>query len=487
MQEQVDRAARLREEADVQEQMGRAAEVALVFEDVRFSYPDGGGEVLHGASASVPVGAFALLTGDTGSGKTTLLRLAKREISPVGSLSGSIRVMGCDVAGMDERRSAQTVGYVFQRPENQIVCDSVWHEMAFGLENLAVPRDVMRRRIAETCSYLGMEPWFRCQTDALSGGQRQVLALASVLVMKPSVLLLDEPTSMLDPVAERRFLALLYQLNRELGVTVVVATHAPERLAAYATMRLHLAEGRLARKEMPGAETPPLLSPRASERPALAKPCVTLSEVWLRYERTADWVLRGLGLGVAAGGVHALVGNNGSGKSTVLSVMAGVMRPQRGAVRNACSKSQALLPQDPKALLACQSVREELLEWAGERGDAALDGLLATLGLGTEVLDRHPYDLSGGQQQLVALGKLLATRPRLLLLDEPTKGLDEPGRQAVARVIERVARQEGATVVLATHDQRFVRQVADTVSLLFDGQVASTEPVESYVAHAWLY
>lgn len=462
------------------------AQEALVFKDVHFSYPDVGEEVLRGASAQVPQGAFVVLTGDTGSGKTTLLRLAKREIRPVGKLSGHVSVMGSDVAATDEHESARMVGYVFQRPENQIVCDTVWHEMAFGLENLGTSRAVMRRRIAETCSYLGMEPWFHAQTDELSGGQRQVLALASVLVMKPSVLLLDEPTSMLDPVAERRFLALLFQLNRDLGVTVVVATHAPERLASYATMRLHLAGGLLEERPL---EAPQAARPigRREVADTLAKPVVSVSDAWLRYQRTGEWVLRGLSLQVHPASVHALVGNNGSGKSTVLATMAGVLKPQRGSVRNACRRSQALLPQDPKVLLSCPSVREELLEWMPESANAeALENVLATIGLPASLLDRHPYDLSGGQQQLVALGKLLVTEPRLLLLDEPTKGLDKPSRAAVAAAVTKVVRA-GVAVVLATHDMDFVRQVADTVSLLFDGQVAVTEPVERYLAHLWLY
>jgi len=331
-----------------------------------------------------------------------------------------------------------------------------------------------------------MEPWFRAQTDALSGGQRQVLALASVLVMKPSVLLLDEPTSMLDPVAERRFLALLFQLNRDLGVTVVVATHAPERLASYATMRLHLADGRL--EELPFDAPAVDHACRGLDMPtATAKPVASVSDAWLRYQRTDDWVLRGLSLQVRQAGVHALVGNNGSGKSTVLATMAGVLRPQRGSVRNECRRSQALLPQDPKVLLSCPSVREELMEWMPPTASAtALDQTLATVGLPASLLDRHPYDLSGGQQQLVALGKLLVTEPRLLLLDEPTKGLDEPSRAAVAAVVTKAAR-EGVAVVLATHDMAFVRQVADTVSLLFDGQVAVTEQIDKYLSHLWLY
>lgn len=461
--------------------------VALQFKDVAFSYPCNDQKVLRGASASIPRGAFALLTGSTGSGKTTLLRLAKREIRPEGSLAGSVLVEGQDVATMDEHASAQAVGYVFQRPENQIVCDSVCHEMAFGLENLATPRDVMRRRIAETCTYLGMESWFRDNVDELSGGQRQVCALASVLVMQPKVLLLDEPVSMLDPVAERRFMALLYQLNRDKGITVVVATHAPERMAAYATMCLRLENGQLTERPLDECVQAKGETHAAPRQPQTGSAAVRLADVWMRYSRDGQWVTRGLSLDVQDASVHALVGNNGSGKSTVLSLIAGVVRAQRGKVRNGLLASQALLPQDPKMLLACQTVGEELTEWVPEgKRKEALKEVLAVTGLQAELLGSHPYDLSGGQQQLVAFGKLLATHPKLLLLDEPTKGLDASGRTAVVQVVSRV-RDEGTTIVVATHDLDFVRQVATTVSLLFDGQIAVTEPVDEYFAHTWLY
>ena len=471
----------------MQSQLGQEPVPALEFENVSFSYPQGEREVLRGASLCVPHGAFALLTGDTGSGKTTLLRLAKKEIRPEGNLAGTVRIDGRDVGDMDERASARAAGYVFQRPENQIVCDSVWHEMAFGLENLAMPQDVMRRRIAETCSYLGMEPWFRSKVDELSGGQRQICALASVLVMQPGILLLDEPASMLDPVAERRFMALLYQLNRDKGITVVVATHSPERMASYATMCLHLADGKVEECPVPSEAASQAEHAIASTKAPSAGHAVALDDVWLRYTRDAPWVLRGLTIGVAEGSVHALVGNNGSGKSTILSLVAGVIRPQRGKVRNAHRNRQAYLPQDPKMLLACQSVREELVEWvAPSERQETLAEVMALTRLPEEVLDSHPYDVSGGQQQLVALGKLLATRPRLLLLDEPTKGLDSVARSAVAQAVMR-AREGGATIVVATHDLSFVREVATTVSLLFDGQVAVTEPVDAYFAHAWLY
>ena len=460
---------------------------ALEFDRVSFSYAGATSPVLLDASFAVPEGAFALLIGATGSGKSTLLRLAKPEIAPAGRLGGSVRVFGTDPRELGAQASARAVGYVFQSPDAQIVCDTVWHELAFGLENLGVPEPEMRRRVAETCNFLGVEPWFRARTAELSGGQRQVLALASALAMRPRLLLLDEPTSMLDPLAEKNFLSLLFRANRELGVTVVVATHAPWSMVDYATCAFALEGGsvRVAPLSEVVAE-PPLEVPAAPVR-SIKKDALLADDVWYRYDRDARWVLRELDLAVGEGEIRALVGSNGCGKSTLLSALAGVVRPARGRVRNGLASSQALLPQAPKALLSCETVADELKAWsrAGGYGRAEVDAALARLGL-EDAADRHPYDLSGGQQQLLALEKLLLARPRLLLLDEPTKGLDRAERERVARRLAE-ARDDGATVLLATHDMGFVRAVADRVSLMFDGGITCTEPTDEYFANSWLW
>ncbi len=460
---------------------------ALEFDRVSFSYAGATSPVLLDASFAVPEGAFALLIGATGSGKSTLLRLAKPEIAPAGRLGGSVRVFGTDPRELGAQASARAVGYVFQSPDAQIVCDTVWHELAFGLENLGVPEPEMRRRVAETCNFLGVEPWFRARTAELSGGQRQVLALASALAMRPRLLLLDEPTSMLDPLAEKNFLSLLFRANRELGVTVVVATHAPWSMVDYATCAFALEGGsvRVAPLSEVVAE-PPLEVPAAPVR-SIKKDALLADDVWYRYDRDARWVLRELDLAVGEGEIRALVGSNGCGKSTLLSALAGVVRPARGRVRNGLASSQALLPQAPKALLSCETMADELKAWsrAGGYGRAEVDAALARLGL-EDAADRHPYDLSGGQQQLLALEKLLLVRPRLLLLDEPTKGLDLAERERVARRLAE-ARDDGATVLLATHDMGFVRAVADRVSLMFDGGITCTEPTDEYFANSWLW
>lgn len=215
---------------------------AIEVRSLSFAYPDADAAVLEGLDWSVSQGAFALLVGGTGSGKSTLLSLLKPEIAPAGTRSGELRVLGEPVADMDVRASVERVGYVFQDPENQIVCETVWHEMAFGLENLGLARDEMRRRVAETSYFFGLEDWLHRDTDTLSGGRKQLLSLAAVLALRPRVLLLDEPTSQLDPVAEKNFLHALFRVNRELGCTVVVATHQPRPMLEYAT-RAYRIEG----------------------------------------------------------------------------------------------------------------------------------------------------------------------------------------------------------------------------------------------------
>ncbi|MDO5364203.1 MAG: ATP-binding cassette domain-containing protein [Collinsella sp.] len=460
--------------------------VALAYDDVTFRYPGSHGDVLSGVSMAVPAGAFALLVGGTGSGKSTLLSLAKPQIAPAGDRAGQVRVFGRPVDDLDGAAACE-VGYVFQDPDNQIVCDSVWHEMAFGLENLGTPQGEMRRRVAEASYFFGMGPWFHSDTDALSGGRKQLLALASTLVMQPRVLLLDEPTAQLDPIAARNFLHALFRVNRELGCTVVVATHEPELMADYATCAFELVDGAVRAVENLGRfKCEATLAERGALCDANAPAAVSARGAWFRYGRDDDWVLRGLDLEVRQGEVHALVGGNGCGKSTLLALIAGTRRAQRGEVRSAIS-AKAMLPQDPKALFAEERVDEELMEWAhiGGYGADEVQAMMGELGVADRA-DLHPYDLSGGQRQMLALGKLLLVHPRLLLLDEPTKGLDRAAREHVAGMIE-AARRDGVTVIVSTHDLAFVRRVADRVSLMFDGELACTEPVGEFFRNNLFY
>ena len=526
---------------------------AIEVRGLRFAYPGAEVPVFEGLDWRVPQGTFALLVGGTGSGKSTLLSLLKPEISPAGECSGELRMLGESVADMDVRASAERVGYVFQDPENQIVCETVWHEMAFGLENLGMSRDEMRRRVAETSYFFGVEDWLHRDTDTLSGGRKQLLSLAAVLALRPRVLLLDEPTSQLDPVAEKNFLHALFRVNRELGCTVVVATHQPRPMLEYATCAYRIEGGRVCevadiaslghREELfygevpgwggswrakngvfssasgrPGHLDPRVGAPGAKKRPKSDKSAefeaqillqddsgapscaggcrilpkmhagsaTTLAGGWFRYDRASGWVLRGLDASFSAGAVHAVVGGNGCGKSTMLSVLAKTVKLQRGHMERGAA-SAALLPQNPKALLVAETVREELMEWASTCGyDEAMARERAT-SLGLSGLDgRHPYDLSGGQRQLLALAKLLLIGPELLLLDEPTKGLDLASRRIIARALRDHA-EAGGTVIMATHDLGFAEQVADDIAMMFDGEIACMEPPADFFADNVFY
>lgn len=463
---------------------------AIEVRNLSFAYPGADAAVLERLDWSVPQGAFALLVGGTGSGKSTLLSLLKPEIAPAGERTGDARVLGENVADMDVRASAERVGYVFQDPENQIVCETVWHEMAFGLENLGVSRDEMRRRVAETSYFFGLEDWLHRDADTLSGGRKQLLSLAAVLALRPRVLLLDEPTSQLDPVAEKNFLHALFRVNRELGCTVVVATHQPRSMLNYATCAYRIEGGRVRDVvDLASFGSREGLLDLDSCRPAQGAAtgaAAAIREGWFRYDRTGGWVLRGLDVTFSSGAVHAVVGGNGCGKSTMLSVLAKTAKLQRGRMVRGTA-SAALLPQNPKALLVAETVRDELMEWASACGydEAAAQEQTARLGLaGLEM--RHPYDLSGGQRQLLALAKLLLIGPELLLLDEPTKGLDLASRCIIARALREHA-QAGGTVVIATHDLDFAEQVSDDVAMMFDGEIACMEPPADFFADNVFY
>lgn len=483
-----------------QQAAGCGASPIVSIRDLSFTYPGSKGEpVLDGISLDVAPGAFCVVTGPTGCGKTTLLRCLKPELAPAGIRCGSIEVLGCELTAdskaggaMDPRRSATDIGFVMQDPAAQIVCDTVWHELAFGLESIGMPQPEMRRRIAEVAHFFGIEPILHASTDALSGGQQQLVNLAAVLALRPRLIVLDEPTAQLDPNARRQFLFLLGRVNRELGITVIMSTHLPEATEPYATQALELGD------PVPAAERTKLatrLAPRwhawgqrhGNARVDADSLAVAARDLRLRYDRGAPEVLRGADIAIERGCVHAIVGGNGCGKSTLLKALAGILRPQRGRVDNACAAHQAYLPQDPKTLLVCDTVAEELSEWQARVGYRVDDVRRLTARLGLSGLDeQHPFDLSGGQQQKLALAKLLLCDPELLFLDEPTKGLDPAGTAEVIRILRGLA-DEGRAVVLVTHDLDVAFAVADEVSVLFDGEVACTEPARTFFERSLLY
>ena len=495
----------------------------LKVENLSFAFPGAAQPVLHDVSFRMKAGDFLALIGATGSGKSTLMRLLKRELAPIGSMQGCVYYNGVAQQELSERVSACEIGYVMQRPEQQIVTYKVWHELAFGLENLGLPQSVIRRRVAEMASYFGISDWFERDVSELSGGQKQLLNLAAVMVMQPKILLLDEPTSQLDPIAAADFLNTVSKLNREMGVGVILIEHRLEAVLPVADRVLVLEDGTL-QLDLPPAQAcerlrshPVLLDAMpgavrlfhavngvgdcpitvregrrflrehfANDVRSLPEAIASRSDetvlefknVYFRYGREYPDVLKGLNLQVRKSEIFCFLGANGSGKSTLLKLCAGLCRPYSGSIRIFGKKIQqyrgqalyrncvALLPQDPQTVFLKSSVRDELREVHAD--PSALPYSLEHL------MDRHPYDLSGGEQQLVALAKVLASRPQILLLDEPTKGVDSHAQTAVLEVLQRL-KAEGITILLVTHDVEFAARCADRCALFFRGEIVSED------------
>ncbi|MBQ8508541.1 MAG: ATP-binding cassette domain-containing protein [Clostridia bacterium] len=490
--------------------------------NLSFAYP-GGADVLRGVSFNVGRGEFVTLCGRSGCGKSTLLRHLKRALTPAGERSGSIFIGGSPIEALDERSAAADIGYVMQSPENQIVCDKVWHELAFGLESLGCQTPEIRARVAEMASYFGISDWFHRDTASLSGGQKQLLNLAAIMVMRPSILLLDEPTSQLDPIAAADFIATVGKINRELGTTVILAEHRLEEAFAVSDRVLVMDGGRIAADGTPrqageilrahdrgmfaamptamrvwdavgGGECPVTvregrewLSARLAKSPAEPLPTksepafgeVVLSahELCYRYEQNLPDVVRGLSLTLHRNEILAILGGNGSGKSTTLSLLCGLAKPQRGEIER--QGNIALLPQDPQLLFTRKTVREEL------EGDAESAARVTSLCRLEGLLERHPYDLSGGELQRAALAKLLLADPDILLLDEPTKGLDAEYKQTFAAILCRLA-SEGKAILLVSHDVEFCASHAHRCALFFDGGLVSEgSPRQFFAANSF--
>ncbi len=474
---------------------------ALEIQHMSFAYPSGK-RVLDDISLTVHAGEFVALSGDTGSGKTTLLRLIKPEIAPAGILSGEIRVFGKNINTEFSAQESKSIGYVFQNPDTQLVCESVLGELAFGLECRSEDAPAMRKKIAEVVSLFGMTEWISCNVDELSGGQKQLVNLASLLIMQPALLLLDEPTAQLDPISARLFLDMLFHINRDFGIAVIVATHNPEELSPYGVRTVALEQGRLV--ESPAAsslaDTPFLTLTEEEEEKASyrryahthgnherARPTVSFKDVTYAYEQASRPTLQHLSLDIYPGEIVALVGGNGSGKSTTLKLAAGILKPLAGTILNERSQNQAYLPQDPQVLFSGDTVFEELSEWreTTRYPEQAIFEIAEYLNF-KAYFASNPFDISGGQQQAIALAKLMLCAPELLVLDEPIKGLDAKMCFAVARKLKEIS-NEGTTVVIATHNIAFAACVADRMIMLFDGSIAADQAPIDFCKDNYFY
>ena len=503
-----------------------------------FTYPEDTEPALQDVSLTIPDGAFFVLCGLSGCGKSTLLRQLKPALAPHGTGSGSIYYNGVRIDKLDLRQQSQKIGFVQQNPEYQIVTDKVWHELAFGMESLGYDTGTIRRRVAEMASFFGIQTWFHKSTAELSGGQKQLLNLAAVMVLQPDVLILDEPASQLDPIAASEFLELLGRINRELGTTIVLSEHRLEEALTFATKAAVLDNGRVLTEgsvpdigaflrntrhpmyqAMPCAmqvwaalasqtvsEECPVsvregnlwLNRYAARHPAnacivhekpltdeTAEPVIRAKGVWYRYERNDTDVVKGFDFTARKGDRICILGGNGTGKTTALKLLAGLYAPYRGSVTH--TGTVMLLPQNPQTMFLKSTVRADLLA-ALPRQEQKEEAILETARLCgiANLLDRHPYDLSGGEQQRAALAKLLLLQPDILLLDEPTKGFDIAFQQTFASILDAL-QQRGITVIMVSHDVEFCARYGQQCMLFFDGAVIVSEPARTFFAGNHFY
>ena len=530
--------------------------------DFSFSYPESGKKTLKHINMAIQEGSLNVLCGKSGCGKSTLLRQLKSVLALHGESSGEILYNGIPLGEVDMRTQSQEIGYVLQNPENQIVTDKVWHELAFGLESLGYDTPTIRLRVAEMASYFGIHRWFYRNVSELSGGQKQLLNLASVMAMHPKVLILDEPTSQLDPIAASDFLETVRKINRDIGTTVILTEHRLQDVIPWADTVFVMDEGELTVSGAPREigeilkekqhgmflSMPVPMQIYAEVDYALHCPLtvregrnwvtqlmeetgyptekisitnenenekktqndsrekeIEVRDVWFRYEKDGADVVQDLSLTVYNGEFFALVGGNGTGKSTTLSLISRVRAPYRGKILlhgkdiRRYSETElyrgylGVLPQNPQSMFIKKTVREDLYAMIGGNREKksreydatmpkaeAIEGIVSLTKL-EGLLDRHPYDLSGGEQQRLALAKVLLLRPRVLLLDEPTKGLDAEYKVQLGGILKKL-QSHGITIFMISHDVEFVAEYADRVGLFFEGNVVTCKQAHAFFA-----
>lgn len=511
----------------------------IEWKQVSYWYPQMEEPILKDISFQVKEGEIVLLCGKSGCGKSTLLRQMNPSLVSGGTLTGNISIEGKLLETMSPMEAVKNIGYVGQNPEAQIVTDKVWHELAFGLESLSVPNVQMKRRVAEMAEFFGISGLFLKDTNALSGGQMQILNLASVMVMRPKILLLDEPTSQLDPIMAQRFIETLKRINEEFGVTIVISEQCLEQVLPMADRVLIMEEGKLVEltdtrvcgqmmweKKNPVFQAlPAAMKLHVETKSSGSAPLNVVEGVrWLKtkklatfetlqkeerkntdisleakgvsfgYEKKQKKVLEDFSVSFPVGKVSAILGGNGTGKTTILKVLSGIYKPERGKLK---TKGRCVyMPQNPQLLFTEPTVCEELEEvfighsrQFGNLSDKEIEDrviqMLEFMEL-NEVASNHPFDLSGGQQQRLALGKLLLLEPDILLLDEPTKGLDAAFKEKMGELFEKL-KKSGKTIIMVSHDVDFSAEHADYCGLLFQGQIANLEPVNQFFCENYFY
>lgn len=545
--------------------------------DFGFSYPESSRKVLEHVNLNIKEGTLNVIMGRSGCGKSTLLRQLKSVLAPAGEKEGKILYRNIPLEDTDHRIQSQEIGFVMQNPDNQIVTDKVWHELAFGLESLGYDNATIRLRVAEMASYFGIQKWFYKNVSELSGGQKQLLNLASVMAMHPSLLILDEPTSQLDPIAASDFLETVKKINRDIGTTVLLTEHRLQDIIPYADRVFVMDEGTLFLEGTPreigtklkeqhhgmflsmpvpmqiyagteSALTCPLTVSegrqwireyikekgikkeeiqQANQRlekqgeknenetagffghlkrqKETTPPAIQMKDVWFRYEKDSPDVIQDLSLEVKKGEFYALVGGNGTGKSTTLSLLGRVHQPYSGRIyldgkdlrsfsdRELYCGYLGVMPQNPQSIFLKKTVLEDLYSVIGGKKEKpsseypismkkekAIEGIVSLTHL-EGLLNRHPYDLSGGEQQRLALAKVLLLRPKILLMDEPTKGMDAEYKEELGSILKKL-QSHGMTIFMISHDVEFVAEYADTTGLFFEGNVVTSKKTRDFFA-----
>ncbi|MDR2699894.1 MAG: ATP-binding cassette domain-containing protein [Nitrososphaerota archaeon] len=519
----------------------QSIDVCIAVKGLTFTYPEREVPALSEINLTVKSGEFIVLCGPSGCGKTTLLRQLKPVLAPHGAKNGDVLFEGVLLSELSSRDAASKIGFVMQSPENQIVTDKVWHELAFGLESLGFDTPTIRLRVAEMASFFGIQTWFYKNVAELSGGQKQLLALASIMALQPALLILDEPTSQLDPIAAADFLATVGKINRELGVTVILTEHRLEEAFPLASRAIVMDKGKIICEGTPAYVGEALRSqghgmfhampvpmrvwagventlpcpvtvrdgrewllqmevkqilPKPHTTPTRDNATIELNEVWFKYDKSTPDVIKSLSFKAYPGVLTAVLGGNGTGKTTMLSLIAGLNKPYRGKVKiqgleidkfpsgKLFDKLLGVLPQNPQNLFVAKTVREDLLEILLESNlsktekQDKLHNMTALCQLET-LLDSHPYDLSGGEQQRAALAKVLLLEPRILLLDEPTKGIDAEFKTVFASILHKLT-NAGVTVVMVSHDVEFCAEHANYCALFFDGNIVTENPPRAF-------
>lgn len=513
--------------------------------DLSFTYPLGHKETLSHISLTISSGEFVTVCGKSGCGKTTLLRHLKTVLTPHGKRIGEIYFQGQPIEKTDQRTQASQIGYVLQSPDNQIVTDKVWHELAFGLESLGCDNKTIRLRVAEMASFFGIQTWFHKSVTELSGGQKQLLNLAAIMAMQPSVLILDEPTSQLDPVAALDFLETVKKINRELGTTIIMTEHRLEEIIPMSDRIIVMDEGCVIADDSPQsigeklsltdngmffAMTSPMQifagvknnfpcpvtvrdgrkwidnligngiikNEKSNMHDTMTSEdiAIEMKDVWFKYEKNASDVIKGLSLKVKRGQFYCIVGGNGTGKTTALSLISGICKPYRGKVlisgknlekmnlKEKFENNLGVLPQNPQAIFVKKTVELDLYEMlAGtkltEEEKRKKVKEVVNIAELDQLLSMHPYDLSGGEQQKAALAKILLLEPQILLLDEPTKGLDGCFKRKLGELLKKLTSQ-GLTIAMVSHDIEFCARYADTCSMFFDGSIITTNTTKEF-------